>query len=252
MPRLFAIVEDISTRKLAEIALRHSEKMAETGRLATSIAHEINNPLESITNLIYLAQRTDKPATVREYLKSAEKELQRVSVIANQTLRFYKQSIHPASVSSDELLDSVIAIHHGRLMQMHVTLEKRSRSTVPLLCFEGEIRQVLSNLIGNAIAAAAMRGRHIWARSREGVDWKTGRKGIVFTIADNGCGITAAHLGHIFEAFFTTKGSEGNGLGLWISHEIVARHHGVFHLRTRENRGSVFSFFLPFAAALRQ
>ena len=251
MRRLFAIVEDISMRKLTEIALRHSEKMAETGRLATSIAHEINNPLESITNLIYLAQRTDKPATVREYLKSAEKELQRVSVIANQTLRFYKQSVHPASVSSDELLDSVIAIHQGRLMQTHVTLEKRNRSTVPLLCFEGEIRQVLSNLIGNAIAAAAMRGRHIWARSREGVDWKTGRKGIVFTIADNGCGIPAANLVHIFEAFFTTKGSEGNGLGLWISHEIVTRHHGFFHLRTRENRGSVFSFFLPFAAATR-
>jgi len=249
--RLFAIVEDISTKKLTEIALRHSEKMAETGRLATSIAHEINNPLESITNLIYLAQTEDSPRAVREYLTTAEKQLQRVSAIANQTLRFYKQSSHPSNVSSDELLGSVIAIHQGRLMQTHVRLEKRNRSSAPVRCFEGEIRQVLSNLIGNAIVAAAMRDRRIWARSREGTDWKTGRQGIIFTIADNGCGISAANLGHIFEAFFTTKGSEGNGLGLWISHEIVTRHQGVFHVRTRENYGTVFSFFLPFAAASR-
>ena len=179
---------NITERKLSERALLQTEKLAAVGRLASSIAHEINNPLESVTNLLYLARGTTEPEVLDEYLEGAERELRRVSAITNQTLRFYKQTTAPTSVSCYQLFTEALSLYQARLVDSEIVVEKRKRANRPTLCFEGEIRQVLSNLIGNAINAMSNGGRLI-LRSREATDWKTDRKGLVLTVADTGTGM---------------------------------------------------------------
>ena len=153
-----------------------SEKLAVVGRLAASIAHEINNPLESITNLLYLAERSTDPAETKLYVQTAERELRRVSVIANQTLRFHKQSSSPQEISGEQLLDSVVSMFQSRIINARVDVYERKRSNQPVRCFEGEIRQVLSNLVGNAIdAMQPLGGGRLLLRSRVGRDWTTSR-----------------------------------------------------------------------------
>ncbi len=247
--RFIGVILDITERKLTEQALLQTEKLAAVGRLASSIAHEINNPLESITNLLYLARSSENSSEVQSYLEAADHELSRVSVIANQTLRFHKQSTQPQYVSCSEVIRGALSIYTGRLANSNITVEKRKRANRSVLCFEGEIRQVLNNLIGNAIDAMPTAGGRLLIRSREGTDWKTGRKGLIITVADNGHGMSAETRKHIFDAFFTTKDITGTGLGLWVSCEIVKRHNG--HLRVRSiqrpgRSGSVFTLFLPF------
>jgi signal transduction histidine kinase len=223
------------------------------GRLASSIAHEINNPLAAVTNLIYLAQQSAVEPDAQRYLSSAEIELRRVSAIANQTLRFHRQSTNPKQVTGAELIDATVPLYQGRLLNAHVRVERRDRGNHPVTCFEGEILQVLSNLIGNAIDAMSPRGGRLLIRSREAADWRTGRKGVVLTVADTGCGMSPQTLTRIFEPFFTTKGQKGNGIGLWISRGIVDRHQGVLTVRSRctaEHSGTVFALFLPFDAAV--
>ena len=244
---------DVTERKQTERALLQSEKLAAVGRLAASIAHEINNPLESVTNLLYLARASTDYTETQSYLETAERELRRVSAISNQTLRFYKQSTNPTCVTCEELIEATLSIYQGRLVNSMVEIEKRKRATKPVLCFEGEIRQVLSNLIGNAIDAMHSGGR-LRLRSREATDFKTGRRGLVLTVADTGGGIDPELLIKIFEPFFTTKGIGGTGLGLWVSKEIVVRHDGVLRVRSSQrmgHAGTVFTLFLPFDAVLR-
>ena len=245
---------DVTESKRAELALMQTEKLAAVGRLASSIAHEINNPLESVTNLLYLARETAWNPETREYLAIADRELRRVSVIANQTLRFHKQSSKPQSITCEDLIGSAISVYQGRLVNSNVEVERRKRAKHPVLCFEGEIRQVLSNLIINAIDAMHPRGGRLLMRSREGTDWKTGRKGLILTVADTGSGMSPDTAAKIFEPFFTTKEIGGTGLGLWVSHEIVQRHGGTLAVRSsqREGRsGTVFTLFLPFEAVVR-
>ncbi len=247
-------VEDITERNRAERALLQTEKLAAVGRLAASIAHEINNPLESVTNLLYLARLTNEVTDIQRYLDTADQQLRRVSAISNQTLRFYKQSSRPISVAGDDLLEGVLSVHQARLVNSRVAVESRMRATRPVLCFDGEIRQVLSNLIGNAIDAMHPRGGRLLLRSREAVDWKSGRTGVVLTIADSGNGMSAEVQHRVFEAFFTTKGIGGTGLGLWVSREIVERHAGRLRVRSsqaRAHHGTVFTLFLPDEAVTR-
>lgn len=251
---LVGINIDVSERKLVEETLIQSEKLAAVGRLASSIAHEINNPLESVTNLLYLARGTENMETVQEYLEMAEREVRRVSAIANQTLRFHKQSTNPTCISSQMLLEDALAIYQGRLANSTIHVEKRRRAAEPITCFEGEIRQVLANLIGNAVDAMGTSGGRLLLRTREATDWDTGRRGVVITVADTGSGIPLESQRKIFHAFFTTKGISGTGLGLWVSNEIVARHRGSLRFRTsmRPNHsGTVFCLFLPFDAVRR-
>jgi PAS domain S-box-containing protein len=239
---------DITLVKRTETALKESEKLATVGRLAASIAHEINNPLESVTNLLFLALNTTNRDELHKYLQIAERELTRVSAITNQTLRFYRQSTSPRTVPCEELIDSVLAIHHRRILNSRVQVDLRLRATRPLNCFEGEIRQVLNNLIGNAIDAMPQGGR-LCIRSREGTHWPRRRYGLILTVADTGSGIPTENLRKIFEPFFSTKGPAGTGLGLWVSHEIVQRHQGIVHVRSSQRsarRGTVFTLFLPF------
>jgi signal transduction histidine kinase len=227
-----------------------SEKLAAVGRLASSIAHEINNPLESVTNLLYLAQIAERIPEVRRHLDLADRELRRVSAITNQTLRFHKQSTSPTEITCDALIDGVLSIFQGRILNSNIRVDKRCLSQRPIRCFEGEIRQVLSNLIGNAADAMHRKGGRLFLRGREGHD-RAGREGIFLTVADDGPGMSAETLAKAFEPFFTTKGFSGTGLGLWVSQEIVDRHRGKLRLRSTQGRGTVLTIFLPFAAAAR-
>jgi signal transduction histidine kinase len=239
---------DVTESKRTEQVLLQTEKLAAVGRLASSIAHEINNPLEAVTNLLFLAQHFAKSQETQEYLILAEIELRRVSVIANRTLRFYRPSGHLRPVTPEELIESAMALYLGRLTNSQVTVEMRHRAPDPLKCNEGEILQVLSNLVGNAIDAMPSSGGRLLLRTRVGRNWGTGQEGVLFTVADTGTGMSAETIARIFEPFFTTKDINGTGLGLWISQEIVKRHGGMLKVRSSASArrpGSVFSLFLP-------
>lgn len=242
------IQSDITARVEFEEALRESEKLAAVGRLAASIAHEINNPLESVMNLVYLAQRTENAADVRQYLVTADKELQRVKLITSRSLRFYKQSTRPQPISCGELIASVLDVYQSRLQNHNVTVERRERCTTSIVCMDSEIRQVLNNLVSNAIDALHGKAGRLLVRSREATEWCTGARGIVITIADTGSGISPDTMKNVYKAFYTTKGIGGTGLGLWISSEIVERHHGRLMVRSSQRTGktgTVFQLFLP-------
>jgi len=239
---------EITAQKRAEKALIQSEKLAAVGRLASSISHEINNPLEAVTNLLYLALNDEQlPATTRRYLETAQGELTRVSHIATQSLRFHRQMMNPTHVDPQELMESVVDLYQGRLFNSNIQVVSKYKSTKRVLCFENDIRQVLNNLIANAVEAMRHGGR-LFLCSRDATDWKTGRTGVRITVADTGHGMSEEVRQRIFEAFYTTKEVNGTGLGLWISHGIVSRHHGSLTLKSSQNpdwNGSVFSLFLP-------
>ncbi|MGI4756844.1 MAG: ATP-binding protein [Janthinobacterium lividum] len=244
-------ITDLRSQKQAEAALIQSEKLAAVGRLAASISHEINNPLEAVTNLLYLTTAELLPDTARNYLNMASEELARVSQIAGQTLRFHRQSTRPRSVTPAELLEPVLALYQGRMVNALVKAKSEHRGEPHFTCYEGDIRQVLNNLVGNAIDA--MRGAGVLRiRSRAATDMRTGVPGVRITVADNGHGMPDSVAKHIFEPFYTTKGIHGTGLGLWISHEIVEKHHGSLKVRSRiathqgdDLSGTVFVLFLP-------
>ena len=230
----------------AERALLQSEKLAAVGTLAASIAHEINNPVDAVMNLLYLARAQAANDEVQELLGMADRELQRVAAITSQTLSFQKQAKRPEPALASAIFDSVITLHEGRLRNTSVYLERRDRADRPVSCFSGEIRQVLGNLVANAIDAMRPGGR-LLLRSRNRTHPKTSQLGIQITVADTGCGMDRSTLDRVFEAFFTTKDIGGNGLGLWISQEILVRHGSRMRIRSRTGavHGTVFTFFLP-------
>ncbi|MGB6192979.1 MAG: ATP-binding protein [Terracidiphilus sp.] len=245
------IVLDTSERKRNEEALRRTEKLAAAGRLAASIAHEINNPLEAITNLLFLLRnycRLDESAM--NYVKLAEHEARRIAEITQQTLRFYRQSTLPARTNLADVLDSVLGLYQVRLHNLGIQVQREYDPAMDLYCFAGEIRQVMANMVGNAIDATAGGGRLI-LRARRSRNWKNPEQGGVrFTIADTGSGFDREVREHIFEAFFTTKEVTGTGLGLWVSYEIILKHHGLVHVRSRtaaggKPSGTVFQLFFP-------
>jgi PAS domain S-box-containing protein len=241
---------EITQQKKAELALIESDKLAVVGRLASSIAHEINNPLESITNLLYLARHSDTLEESKDYLTSAEHELQRMAAVTSQTLRFHKQATSPQEITGESLIRSVLSIYRGRITNSGAIIETRYRATHPVRCFEGEIRQVISNLLGNALDALPPNGK-LFLRSREGTNHTTGQRGVILTVADSGSGMSPETLEKAFRPFYTTKGITGTGLGLWICKEIIDRHNGAIHARSCAGAGTVFTIFLPFNAATR-
>jgi PAS domain S-box-containing protein len=247
-----AAVLEVTNQKKAESALIQSEKLAAVGRLASSISHEINNPLEAITNLLYLiALSDDLPDGVRNYVQIAQAELSRVCQIATQTLRFHRQAVRATQVSPADLVDAVLNLYHGRLANSGIHVEACYSTTTTVLCFENDIRQVLNNLIANSIDAMRQGGRLI-VRAHDAVDYSAarhrGRRGIRITIADTGHGMSPAVRRRLFEPFYTTKDLNGTGLGLWISAGIVDRHRGRLTFRSTEHpihHSTVFSLFLP-------
>jgi signal transduction histidine kinase len=239
---------DVTDAKRSEQILLQSEKLNAVGRLASSIAHEINNPLEAVTNLIFLAQNAAVDPDARRYLGTAEVELRRVSAIANQTLQFHRQSTSPGPVAAASLIDATLPLYQGRISNARVQVERRDRAGRPVTCLDGEIRQVLSNLVANAIDAMSDGERRLMIRSRDCTDWKSGRSGVALTVADTGSGMSDETISNIFEPFFTTKGTKGTGLGLWISREIIERHRGSLKVKssqTAQCSGTVFTIFLP-------
>jgi PAS domain S-box-containing protein len=245
------IVIDASDRKRSEDALRKAEKLAVTGRLAASIAHEINNPLEAITNILFLLKNySGLEDTASKYVSMAEYEVRRISEITQQTLRFYRQPTMPARTKMSELLGSVLSLYQGRFNSLSIKVERDYDPELDLFCYAGEIRQVLANMVGNSIDASQNRGRLI-VRARRSCSWKDPlQKGVRFTVADTGVGMDAETRTRAFEAFYTTKENTGTGLGLWVSQEILNKHHGTVLLCSRpaaegKTSGTVFQFFIP-------
>ena len=239
---------ELTHLKRTEAALVQSEKLAAVGRLASSISHEINNPLEAITNLLYLVSHNDHlPDDLRIYIHMAQSELARVSQIATQTLRFHRQAARPTWVSPAELLDAVLNLYHGRLTNSGIRVQTSYATDMKILCFENDIRQVLNNLIANAIDAMRQGGR-LLVRAHEATQHSTGRHGLRLAIADTGTGMPEPVQRRLFQPFYTTKGLNGTGLGLWISEGIVRRHQGRMEVRSSQDpvhHGTVFTLFLP-------
>jgi PAS domain S-box-containing protein len=242
---------EVTQQKRAERALIQSEKLAAVGRLASSISHEINNPLESVTNLLYLiSSRDDLLPEVRHFAEMAQEEVARVSQIATQTLRFYRQAAKPTPTTAAQLAEPVLNLFRGRLRNAQIRVETRFSSGTTIYCLENEIRQVLSNLIANAIDATRKGGK-LMVRSHDVAAGKQGGPGIRITVADTGHGMTQATRRRIFEPFFTTKELNGTGLGLWVSANVIERHQGSLTVRSSQGpvaHGTVFSVFLPVRA----
>jgi signal transduction histidine kinase len=247
---------DLSDQKRSEEVLRRTEKLAATGRLAASIAHEINNPLEAVTNCLFLIGSGQLDARSREYLQMAQRELDRVTHIATQTLRFYRQSTKPVDADLNDLLDSVLALYEPRLRSYAIKIQRQYRAVPPVRAYEGEIRQVIANLVGNAIDAMQRDGGRLILRTAPARDAHSAARGVHLTVADTGSGMDKSTLSHIFEPFFSTKDLTGTGLGLWVSHAILEKHGGRATIRSRVRTqregtgGTVFRIFLPLQSAL--
>ena len=241
-------ISDIDQQKRSELALIQNEKLAAVGRLAASISHEINNPLEAVTNLLYLTRNCDAlPKEASAYLESAEQELARVSQIVSHTLRFHRQSTNPRAITAEELLGPTLGLFAGRLANSGIKLSVSHRGHNLITCYEGEIRQVLNNLVGNAVESMRS-GGHLVVRTSDSRCRRNGASGARITVADDGSGMSQEVSKKIFEAFYTTKGINGTGLGLWISRGIVEKHHGILQFKTSNvpaKRGTIFSLFLP-------
>ncbi|MGH9564880.1 MAG: PAS domain-containing sensor histidine kinase, partial [Candidatus Angelobacter sp.] len=252
--RMLGVAIDITARKLAEEALRESEKLAATGRLAASIAHEINNPLAAVTNALYILRtHREMPHTALEYVKTAEAELARVAHITRQTLGFYRQISSPVMTSIPELLEDVLAVYGTKIESRNISVYKTYASATQLPAFPAELRQLFSNLLLNALEAISSPGM-ISIRVKRMHDGRA-TPGIQITVADNGPGIRQDNMPRIFEPFFSTKEAKGTGLGLWVSQGIVQKHGG--HIRVRssnqtEHHGTCFVVFLPLHASAEE
>jgi PAS domain S-box-containing protein len=244
--RILQTNRDITESKQAAQALIRAEKLASVGRMASTIAHEINNPLEAIGNAVYLAM-TDPGISpqAKEYLEMAMQELERVTHIARQTLAFHRENSAPQLVDLRETVEGVLRIFEVRMKSRGITFERRFEDAGRIRAFGSEIRQVISNLLTNSMDAVQGAGRIICgitpAASNNGV-----RK-LRLTIADTGCGIKPEQLAAIFEPFFTTKEMYGTGLGLWVSKQIAEKHGARIRAHSKPGKGSVFSITFPVA-----
>jgi signal transduction histidine kinase len=218
-------------------------------RLGAVAAETFDDPLDAVMNLIYLARQEPGDGRRDQYLEAADKELRRVAHLTAQSLRFYKQSSKPQAVRPVDLICSVLDVYGSQIANGGIALEQRDRTSEAIVCFESEIRQVFSNLIRNAVDAMKGKPGRLFVRSREATNWKTNTRGVLITVADTGAGIDPKSMAKIYTAFYTTKGINGTGLGLWVSNEIVQRHNGRLRVRSRRTgseSGTVFTFFLPY------
>ena len=250
--RQYAMRDQLQQFRQAQEALRKSEKLAVAGRLAASIAHEINNPLESVTNLLFL-MRTADPANYSGYLKQAEQELARVTEITKQTLHFYREPSRPGPVNVVAVLDSVLTLYHPRIASAGVHVQREFDDTLPIMGAPGEFRQIFSNLIINAVDAMRRGGCLLLRAGNANDPVNRAIPGIRISIADNGTGIPRELLDRIFEPFVTTKGETGTGLGLWVTAELVHKLSGRIRVKSRTTQRpnesaklrTVFSIFFP-------
>ena len=241
------VVRDITENKKIERALRTTEKLAAAGRLAATVAHEINNPLEAVHNLVFLARRdVTNSEKVAQYLEMAQRELDRVSHIARQTLGFYRDTSAPTKISLVKTLEDLLFLYEKRLEVRGIRVTRQYKDEGEIMALAGEVRQALSNLISNAIDAMPT-GGSLCVRVSKSHTWGDHKPGLRVTVLDTGSGIPAQAQKKLFEPFFTTKADVGTGLGLWITKNIVEKHGGNirFVSGTGLQHGTAFSIFLP-------
>ena len=245
------VARDISDRKRVERLLVQSEKLAATGRMAASIAHEINNPLESLMNLIYLArQHSAGEGEVHAYLLSAEEQLDRVSHIARQTLGYYRDTSSPTEIYLHDVIKNVLTVYQSKLLTARISVDTQFHDLQKVLVSKGEMLQVFSNIVANAADAMRQGGRlfistgHFLSATGEGIQT---------VIRDTGTGIREEHLPQIFEPFFTTKGNLGTGIGLWVTKQLVEARGGQISITSsteKESSGTTVTIFIPFATSV--
>lgn len=239
--RFIGIIVDVTERRRALEKLVQAEKLAVTGRLAASIAHEINNPLEAVVNLMYLLRHATEATDRESYLSMAEQEIKRVSEIATQTLRFYRDPAGPMMCDVNGLLSSVLTVFHGRAHMLGIEPQTRYADKAIVYGSQGELRQVFVNLVSNALDAMPNSG-HLYVRT---CVHRGPKSGLRVTVADTGHGMDPATRERLFRPFFTTKNSTGTGLGLWLSSEILNKHGASIRVRSAVPKGTVMSVFFP-------
>ena len=242
------VARDITRQKKAERALHTNERLAAVGRLAATVAHEINNPLAAVTNFVYLAKQRVVRDDVREFLTGAQEELKRISHLTKQTLGFYRETQGARSVTIGSTLDSLISVFSYKTRDRAVEIRPEIRQDPEIFAVPGEIRQLVANLLSNSIDAVGQAGKIRIRVSGTSSFNGTRKAGVKLTIADSGPGIPLHSRSKLFEPFYTTKKDIGTGLGLWISRNIVEKHHGWIRVKTSTVPGrswTVFSVFLP-------
>jgi PAS domain S-box-containing protein len=243
---------DISKRKETERALRTTERLAAVGRLAATVAHEINNPLEAVTNFVYLARKAAVRGDVQDFLVAAEEELQRVAQLTKQTLGFYRETKGTSTVYVGSTVESFISVFAPRARNKGISIATEITRDEPIQAAAGEIRQLIGNLVNNSIDAVDLNGR---IKIRVAAAQRKGESGVRLTVCDDGVGIPKQVRDRIFEPFFTTKRDVGTGLGLWVCKGIVEKHHGSMSVRSSTEpgrRGTTFSVFLPSRGAMQE
>lgn len=238
------VFRDATHERHSQQILRRAEKLAAAGRLAATMAHEINNPLEAVANLLFIVQRSPElSAESKQFLITAEQQLERVSHITRQTLGFYRESTSRSEIQLPALIDSVLKLYDNKLRSKNILVEQDLDGTPSLSGMIGELRQLIANLVSNAIDAMEENGR-LTISARQAA--QNGHQGTEIQISDTGQGVAPEHAERIFEPFFTTKADVGTGLGLWVAREIAERHGGMLRLEnTGQQNGSTFSIFLP-------
>jgi two-component system NtrC family sensor kinase len=239
---------EMAARQKAEVALIRSEKLASVGRMSAVIAHEINNPLAAVMDLLYLAQTVQgAPAPILEYLATADGELKRIAHITRQTLGFYREIFIPTNFHVASLLESVVDLLQAKITAKRAIVVLQCDKELQITAVHGELRQVFSNLLANSLDAIGPNGK-VTLRASLSLDNGDGNARIRVSVADNGKGIDSATVPQLFEAFFTTKGTTGNGLGLWVSKQIIDKHGGSIRVRSSTSgkySGTTFSVSLP-------
>lgn len=242
------IARDITERKKAERSLLVSERLAAVGRLAATVAHEINNPLEAVTNLIYLARMSSPPGELEKYLSTAEEQLDCISHLTRQTLGFYRETGNARRVQVSDVVNSLASVFASRARNRRIELVQEMDDNTEIFAVPGEVRQILANLVSNAIDAMPGPGS-VRIRVFPSQRWKGNcERGVRISIADTGTGIPREIRTRMFEPFFTTKRDVGTGLGLWVCTNIVNNHHGAIQIRSNNTpgkSGTVVSVFLP-------
>jgi PAS domain S-box-containing protein len=253
--RLIGVVlvfHDASRERSFQDVLRRTEKLAAAARLAATVSHEINNPLEAIGNLIFLARTNpDAPEKVVSQLQLAEQELARVSHITRQTLGFYRESTLPTSVHIPTLVESVLTLYSNKLQVKQIQVQLALEACPSIIGLAGEIQQLISNIISNAIDAVPVSGT---LKINASPVKLAGGESIRLTIEDDGPGIPPENLKRIFEPFFTTKKDVGTGLGLWVCKEIAERHGGTVQVESKNANGAngaIFTVLLPDSESTR-
>jgi PAS domain S-box-containing protein len=251
--RVVGVLADITGRKQQEEAMLRAEKLAVAGRLAASVAHEINNPLEAVANLLYLITHSDTVEAAQVQAQQALDELMRVSLITQQTLKFHRQAGTPKATKLSEVVQTVLALFRGRLRTSQISAEVQAEREVSIACMPGEVQQIFANLVSNAIDSMLLGGR-LLIRLRPSHDWRNRRiSGMRITLCDSGAGMDAATMRRIFEPFFTTKTETGTGLGMWVVAQLVERHQGHVRVWSTQRPGAsatVVSVFLPLGDAM--